>query len=162
MADEGHSSIQMSSYSKLCVTVDRSKMDLKYFMAKVLGLFFWLPSTCCMSLYRSPVTSPLLLRGFTVFFSWLYEASWFISWDLSSGLLWHFRILLTVGWNFVAVWCFYVNSSWHLVWSAKANWPTAWICDRTSMISKAKIVINPSADVIWCSRSNLIISPAIS
>lgn len=42
-------------------------MDLKYFMAKVLGLFFWLPSTCCMSLYRSPVTSPLLLRGFTAF-----------------------------------------------------------------------------------------------
>lgn len=161
MADEGHSSIQMSSYSKLCVTVDRSKMDLKYFMAKVLGLFFWLPlpvaCPCTARLWCLPPAS-----WFHSVFSWLYEASWFISWDLSSGLLWHFRILLTVGWNFVAVWCFYVNSSWHLVWSAKANWPTAWICDRTSMISKAKIVINPSADVIWCSRSNLIISPAIS
>lgn len=38
MTDEGHSSIQMSPYSKLCVTADRSKMDLKYFMAKALEL----------------------------------------------------------------------------------------------------------------------------
>lgn len=38
MTDEGHSSIQMSPYSKLNVTVDRNKMDLKYFMAKALEL----------------------------------------------------------------------------------------------------------------------------
>lgn len=39
MADEGHPSIRMSSSSKLCVTADGSKMDLKYFKAEVLGLF---------------------------------------------------------------------------------------------------------------------------
>ena len=110
-----------------------------------------------MSLCRSPVISPSCFMASQCFLL----ASWsqLINFTgLALGLLWHLRILLTVGWNFVAVWCIYVNSSWHLMWSVKANWPTAWICDRTSIITKAKIVINPSANVTWCLTSNLLIS----
>lgn len=41
MVDERRSAVQMSSSSKVCVRADRSKLDLKYFMAEVLGLFLW-------------------------------------------------------------------------------------------------------------------------